>query len=245
MVDSLRVKEDLVAEGSNSKNLISVKDVHKTFKVGDIEVRALRGVSFDIQYSSLVAITGPSGSGKSTLMNLIGCLDVPTSGAIYIDGENSAGLSEKKLANFRLKKVGFVFQQFNLISSYNALENVELPLLYAGVSRKERRERAEKALLEVGLKDRMKHLPSKLSGGQKQRVALARAIINEPSLILADEPTGALDTATGEDVMNIFHTLHSQGRSIIIVTHDPRIAAQCPQRVEILDGKLNRISGVV
>lgn len=221
--------------------LIKADNLYKTFKVGEIVVNALRGVSFEITQGDMVSIMGPSGSGKSTLMNLLGCLDVPTSGEIYIDGEKSSGKSEKELALFRLKKVGFVFQQFNLISNYNALENVELPLLYAGVSRKERREKAEEALISVGLKDRMKHLPSKLSGGQKQRVALARAIINDPSIILADEPTGALDTATGKEVMEIFHTLNSKGRTVIIVTHDPKVGFQCRTRIEILDGNINKI----
>ena len=221
-----------------SKVAIKANDVFKTYTLGEITINALQGVSFEIEKGEMLAIMGPSGSGKSTLMNLIGCLDVPTKGEIYIDGESVNKKNDNALSDLRLRKVGFVFQQFNLISNYTAIENVELPLLYAGVTRKERRKRAEEALIAVGLKERMKHLPSKLSGGQKQRVALARAIINNPSIILADEPTGALDTATGKDVMDLFSSLNSDGRTIVIVTHDPKVGAQCKRIINILDGRV-------
>ena len=221
-----------------SKVAIKANDVFKTYTLGEITINALQGVSFEIEKGEMLAIMGPSGSGKSTLMNLIGCLDVPTKGEIYIDGESVNKKNDNALSDLRLRKVGFVFQQFNLISNYTAIENVELPLLYAGVTRKERRKRAEEALIAVGLKERMKHLPSKLSGGQKQRVALARAIINNPSIILADEPTGALDTATGKDVMDLFSSLNSDGRTIVIVTHDPKVGAQCKRIINILDGRI-------
>lgn len=219
-------------------SLISVKNLTHYYSVGDMCVKALNGVTFDIQKGEMVAIVGPSGSGKSTLMNMIGCLDVPTSGEIYIDGEATMGLSEKELSKIRGRKVGFVFQQFNLLPYFDAVHNVAVPLIYQGVNEKERKRRAEEALVKVGLKDRMKHLPTELSGGQKQRVALARAIVTEPSIILADEPTGALDTATGKEVVSLFHTLNDEGRTIIIVTHDPRVALECKRELKIQDGKL-------
>ena len=218
--------------------MIRIEDMYKIYQMGDTEVRALDGVNLHIKEHEFVAIIGPSGSGKSTLMNMIGCLDTPTSGTIVIDGESTAGLSEKELSRIRGRKVGFVFQQFNLLPYFNALQNVAMPLVYQGVKEKERLERAEEALLKVGLKERMHHLPPELSGGQKQRVALARAIVTNPSIILADEPTGALDSKTGEDVMGLFHSLHSEGRTIIIVTHDARVGSECERMIRISDGKI-------
>lgn len=201
-------------------------------------VKALDGVTFDIKSGDMVSIMGPSGSGKSTLMNMIGCLDVPTSGDVIIDGENTSGCNEKRLSIIRGRKVGFVFQQFNLLSYLTALENVAMPLIYQGVKEKERLDRAKLALEKVALSDRMTHLPTELSGGQKQRVALARAIVTEPSIILADEPTGALDSKTGLEVMELFHSLHADGRTIIIVTHDTKVGAECNTKIRIKDGRI-------
>ena len=201
-------------------------------------VKALDGVTFDIKSGDMVSIMGPSGSGKSTLMNMIGCLDVPTSGDVIIDGENTSGCNEKRLSIIRGRKVGFVFQQFNLLSYLTALENVAMPLIYQGVKEKERLDRAKLALEKVALSDRMTHLPTELSGGQKQRVALARAIVTEPSIILADEPTGALDSKTGLEVMELFHSLHADGRTIIIVTHDAKVGVECNTKIRIKDGRI-------
>ena len=197
--------------------IIYLHDVHRYYIVGDIVVKALDGVSIKIYKRDFTAIMGPSGSGKSTMMNLIGCLDTPTSGGILIDGEDTRGLRETDLAYIRNRKIGFVFQQFNLLGKLNALDNVMTPLIYSGdVSYRERRERAEQALERVGLADRMKHLPNELSGGQKQRVAIARAIVTRPSIILADEPTGALDTKTGEQIMELFRELNDEGNTIVV-----------------------------
>ena len=218
--------------------VIRLDDVRKYYLVGDYIVRALDGVSITISRGSFTAIMGPSGSGKSTLMNLIGCLDSPTSGHIAIDGEPTEELSEAELADIRNRKVGFVFQQYNLLSKLTVLDNVMTPLLYAGEGRRERREMAEAMLEKVGLKDRMKHRPSELSGGQKQRVAIARALVNNPAILLADEPTGALDSKTGEDVMSLFMGLNEEGRTIVLVTHDLKLGAMCPARISIRDGKV-------
>lgn len=219
-------------------NVIELVNVRRYYIVGDFCVKALDGVSVAIKKGTFTAIMGPSGSGKSTMMNLIGCLDTPTSGYIKIDGEYTNNLSEKDLADIRNRKVGFVFQQFNLLGKQNALENVMTPLLYAGVRGKERKERAEALLERVGLKDRMKHLPSELSGGQKQRVAIARALVNNPAILLADEPTGALDSRTGDQIMELFQDLNDEGRTVVFVTHDRGLGMRCREQIYIHDGKI-------
>ena len=218
--------------------VIRLDEVRKYYLVGDYIVRALDGVTLSVRKGSFTAIMGPSGSGKSTLMNLIGGLDSPTSGHISIDGESTEALTEAELADIRNRKVGFVFQQYNLLSKLTVLDNVMTPLLYAGVGRRERRERAEEVLEKVGLTDRIRHRPSELSGGQKQRVAIARALVNNPAILLADEPTGALDSKTGEDVMELFQGLNAEGRTIVLVTHDLKLGAMCPERISIRDGKV-------
>ena len=220
------------------KPVIQLIDVRRYYLVGEYLVKALDGVSLSIPRGSFTAIMGPSGSGKSTMMNLIGCLDTPTSGYITIGGEMTNGMNEAELAYLRNEKIGFVFQQFNLLGKINALENVMTPMTYAGIPHKERRERAEEMLEKVGLKDRMKHLPSELSGGQKQRVAIARALVNDPDILLADEPTGALDSKTGSEVMGLFQELHEEGRTIVFVTHYRKLGAQCPSQVMIKDGRI-------
>jgi putative ABC transport system ATP-binding protein len=220
------------------KHVIELTDVRRYYTVGDFIVKALDGVTLQIEQGDFTAITGPSGSGKSTLMNLIGCLDTPTDGFIQIDGELTMGMDEKDLAILRNQKVGFVFQQFNLLGKMSALDNVATPLLYSGVPLKERRELAKNALERVGLAERMKHRPNELSGGQKQRVAIARALVNNPSIILADEPTGALDTNTGMQILELFEELHSEGRTVILVTHDNDIAAHARSQIRVRDGKV-------
>ena len=219
-------------------SVIRLQNVKRYFLVGDFVVKALDGVSVDIQRGEFTSIMGPSGSGKSTMMNLIGCLDTPTSGLIDIDGENTAGLNEAELAYIRNRKVGFVFQQFNLLGKMTALENVITPLLYAGVSVRERKARSIEALERVGLSDRMHHRPNELSGGQKQRVAIARALVNNPAILLADEPTGALDSKTGNQIMELFEELNSEGRTVILVTHDRELGMRSLRQIRIRDGKL-------
>ena len=219
--------------------VVHLDNVVKTYSMGESEVHALRGISFQIEQGEFLSIMGPSGSGKSTCMNMIGCLDRPTSGIVEINGKETAKMTEKELAVLRNQTVGFVFQQYHLIPSMNVLENVMLPLKYAHVEHSERVERAEEALEAVGLGDRLKHRPHELSGGQKQRVAIARAMITQPKILLADEPTGALDSTTGKQVMELFKKINQeQGTTIIIVTHDPRIGESTKRCIRILDGQL-------
>jgi putative ABC transport system ATP-binding protein len=219
--------------------MIQTENLIKVYQMGDTEVRALNSVSFSIEKGELVAIMGPSGSGKSTLMSIIGCLDVPTSGSYKLDGESVENMGETDLAEIRGRKVGFVFQQFNLLARTSALENVMLPLTYAGMTGKERKERAMKALERVGLANRMEHAPNELSGGQQQRVAIARALVNDPGLILADEPTGAVDSKTGKEIIGIFQSLHLENeQTVILVTHDPFIARHTNRIIKISDGRI-------
>lgn len=219
--------------------VIRLKNISKYFVVGDSVVKALNNVSFSILKNDYIAIMGPSGSGKSTLMNLIGCLDTPSEGQIFIENEDISNLSESELAYVRNKKIGFVFQQFNLLPKLNALENVMTPLIYSNdISVFERRELAEESLIKVGLKDRMKHKPTELSGGQKQRVAIARALVTDPSLVLADEPTGALDSKTGLQIMDMFTQLNEEGRTIVVVTHSDDVGMSCNEIIRIRDGQI-------
>ena len=218
--------------------LISIQEVTKVFQMGDVEVRALRGVSLDIQPGEFVAVRGPSGSGKSTLMNIIGCLDRPTTGRYLLDGVDVAPMDRDALARIRNQRLGFVFQSFNLLPRTTALENVELPLLYAGLRRQERHARAAESLRRVGLGDRMDHTPSRLSGGQQQRVAIARALVSEPKLILADEPTGNLDSRTSVEVMALFQELKETGITLVLVTHEPDIATFVGRQIVVRDGHI-------
>lgn len=218
--------------------VIRMDHISRYFVVGDSLVKALDNVSLSVQRGEFLAIMGPSGSGKSTMMNLIGCLDTPTDGTILIGGEDTGSLSETDLAYIRNQRIGFVFQQFNLLGKLNALDNVITPLLYSGMGVGERRDRAMHALERVGLADRMKHKPNELSGGQKQRVAIARAIVTQPDIILADEPTGALDTNTGNQIMDLFKSLHREGNTIVVVTHNEEIGQACPRLIKIRDGRI-------
>ena len=218
--------------------MIEVKEMQKTFYMGTIEVQALRGVSFVVEEGEFVAIMGPSGSGKSTLMHLMGCLDYPTAGEYWIEGREISSISDDRLAEIRNQKIGFVFQQFNLLSRTTILQNVEVPLIYRGVGLRRRRQMAREALERVGLGHRLTHQPNEISGGQKQRVAIARSLVNNPSLILADEPTGNLDTATGEEIMRLFHELNEQGHTIVLVTHEPPIAEHARRIIHLRDGEI-------
>jgi putative ABC transport system ATP-binding protein len=218
--------------------VIQIRDLRREYQMGGEIVRALRGVDLAIRRNEYVAIMGPSGSGKSTLMNLIGCLDTPTGGEYWLNGQEVSRMSDDHLARVRNREIGFVFQTFNLLPRASALQNVELPLVYAGAGARERRERAREALVRVGLEDRMDHRPNELSGGQRQRVAIARALVNRPSILLADEPTGNLDTATSEEIMRVFATLHDQGQTVIMVTHEADIAAHAARVVVLRDGKV-------
>jgi putative ABC transport system ATP-binding protein len=221
---------------AETRDLIALEGITKTYDSGENEVQALRGVDCSIAAGEFVSIIGPSGSGKSTLMHILGCLDSPSSGQYWLDGEDVATLSARALARIRNQKLGFVFQTFNLLPRATIWKNVELPLLYAGISTAERRERALEALKRVGLDKRAKHRPNELSGGQRQRVAIARALVSNPSLVLADEPTGNLDQKTGSEIINIFEELSEAGQTIVLVTHDPAIAARTHRRITIVDG---------
>ena len=226
---------------SNVVSTIRLENIHKFYDLGEIQVHALRGVSMQIQAGEFVAVMGSSGSGKSTLMNILGCLDKPTRGQYLLDGKDVSGLTKTELARIRSQKVGFVFQQFNLLSRTSALENVELPTIYAGIPVAERERRAQEALARVGLANRSGHFPSQLSGGQQQRVAIARALVNNPSLLLADEPTGNLDSRTSIEIMDILQNLNDQhGLTVIIVTHEPDIAQFAKRVVEFRDGKIRK-----
>ena len=231
---------DLLAHDAVPAALISMRDIWKTYQMGSEELHALRGVSFDVQRGEYVAIIGPSGSGKSTLMNLIGCLDTPSQGRYWINSKLVSDMDDDELARIRNKEIGFVFQTFNLLARATALHNVELPLIYAGISSTERGEKAQASLRAVELGDRMTHRPNELSGGQRQRVAIARALVNHPSLLLADEPTGALDSKTSIEIMNLFEKLHEEGNTIIVVTHEPDIAARAHRVISIRDGNIDK-----
>jgi putative ABC transport system ATP-binding protein len=218
--------------------LVELRDISKIYHLGGEEIRALDGVTLDIDECEFISIIGPSGSGKSTLMHILGCLDSPSKGTINLDGTMIQDASPRQLARIRNQKIGFVFQFFNLLPKLNVLQNVELPMVYSGISALRRRERAMEALKLVELENRSRHRPSQLSGGQQQRVAIARALVNNPRIIFADEPTGNLDSHTGEVILELFRKLHDEGRTIILVTHDPEIAAVTPRRIEIRDGKI-------
>jgi putative ABC transport system ATP-binding protein len=225
-------------DGGNHKAVISARDLIKVYHMGDVEVQALRSVNLEVQPGEFVAILGSSGSGKSTLMNIIGCLDRPTSGQYFLAGQEVSHLSRNQLAEVRNRFIGFVFQGFNLLSRTSALENTELPLIYSGLSGHERHERARAALERVGLGDRLTHTPSQLSGGQQQRVAIARSLVNHPSLLLADEPTGNLDTKTSLEIIDLFHELNRDGMTIVLITHEPDIGAHARRRITLRDGQI-------
>jgi putative ABC transport system ATP-binding protein len=236
VLDKVERGEQLKREGV----IIRTWDLYKTYVMGDQTIHAVSGIDIEIRKGEYVAIMGPSGSGKSTLMNLIGCLDSPTAGQYYLAGNLVSDMDDDELARIRNKEIGFVFQTFNLLARATALHNVELPLIYAGLPRQAREERAKTALRAVDLEQRMLHKPSELSGGQRQRVAIARALVNDPSILLADEPTGALDTATGNEIMALFARLHEQGNTIVLVTHEHDIAMHAHRVIHIRDGKVER-----
>ena len=222
----------------NGETILTMRDIVKCYQMGEEEQMILKHIDFSMCRGEFVSILGPSGSGKSTMMNIIGCLDVPTSGSYILSGQDTSDMDEEELADIRNREIGFIFQSFQLLPRLNALENVELPLVYAGVSPSERRRRAKAVLERGGLENKMKNYPNQLSGGQQQRVAIARAVVTEPTILLADEPTGALDQATGRQVMQLFRQLHDEGRTIIMITHDVNIAANAQRIVHILDGRL-------
>jgi len=228
------------SDTASQKALIDVTDLKKRYVMGSEEVWALDGITLTVERGEYVAIMGPSGSGKSTFMNMIGCLDTPTSGAYWLNDQDVSRLSDDELAEIRNREIGFIFQTFNLLPRVDCLRNAELPLIYAGVSRSERKERAAETLRQVGLGDRMNHKPNELSGGQRQRVATARALVNRPSLLLADEPTGNLDTETGDDIMRLFESLYRQGNTILVVTHEEDIAQHARRILRLRDGKLEQ-----
>lgn len=225
--------------------MFETRAVTKVYRMGDQKVHALRGVSFSVREGDFVAIMGPSGSGKSTLMHIMGCLDRPTSGSVLFNGQDVAKASDNRLAEIRNRHIGFVFQQFNLLARLTALQNVEVPMLYAGVPRRERRERAVSALESVGLADRMGHRPNELSGGQRQRVAIARALVNRPTLLLADEPTGALDSKTSAEIMHLFQELNAAGHTVVVVTHEREVAEYARRIIHIRDGLISDVEDVV
>ena len=226
--------------------VLQLHDITKTYATGAVEVQALRGVSIDIEQGEFVAIVGPSGSGKSTLMHILGCLDTPTAGTFHLAGDDVASLDEDRLAEVRNRHIGFVFQQFNLLPYLSAWRNVELPLVYTGTDRHERKERALAALAQVGLADRADHKPGELSGGQQQRVAIARALVTEPAMILADEPTGNLDSVSTADVLGLLDDLHRQGRTIVLITHEQDVAEHAERTVQIYDGQVRtEVAGAV
>ena len=226
-----------------AKEILTMKNIVKEYVMGDEISRVLKGIDLTVEEGEFLAVLGPSGSGKSTLMNIIGCLDVPTSGEYILSGRKIADQDEKSLAHIRSKEIGFIFQSFHLLQRQTALENVELPMIYANVKEKERKQRAMEVLEKVGLKDKMDHYPNQMSGGQQQRVAIARSIVNNPTILLADEPTGALDQKTGAQVMELYHELNDEGRCIIMITHDVHIAQHAKRIVRILDGNISE--GVV
>ncbi|HLL77559.1 MAG TPA: ABC transporter ATP-binding protein [Pyrinomonadaceae bacterium] len=231
---------DLLAHDAVPAALISMRDIWRTYQMGSEELHALRGVSFDVQRGEYVAIIGPSGSGKSTLMNLIGCLDTPSRGRYWINSKLVSEMDDDELARIRNQEIGFVFQTFNLLARATALHNVELPLIYAGMGSSERHEKAKRSLDAVELSDRMTHRPNELSGGQRQRVAIARALVNNPSILLADEPTGALDTKTSHEIMGLFEKLHAEGNTIIVVTHEHDVAERAHRIIHIRDGNIEK-----
>jgi len=232
-------KDDLKIENGE---VIKLEGLTKVYDMGRVKVEALKGIDLEIRNGEMVAISGPSGSGKSTLMNLIGCLDTATSGSYHLRGEAVSGLSREELAGIRNRRVGFIFQSFNLLPQISAYENVEMPLLFGGMSRNKRRARVLELMERVGLSDRVEHKPTELSGGEMQRVAIARALAMDPDIILADEPTGNLDTTSGSDIMNLFQELWEQGHTILVITHDPALARRAPRQVEIRDGLITKDS---
>jgi putative ABC transport system ATP-binding protein len=238
--------EGVVAPSANGSgrpevaSLIAMHDIWKTYEMGSEKVHALHGVSFEVRKGEYIAITGPSGSGKSTLMNLIGCLDTPSQGEYWLNGKNVSEMDDDELARIRNQEVGFVFQTFNLLARATALHNVELPLIYGGIGSAKRHEMAKQALAAVDLADRVTHRPNELSGGQRQRVAIARALVNHPSILLADEPTGALDTHTSQEIMDLFERLHEEGNTVVLVTHEPDIAARAHRIISIRDGQIEK-----
>ncbi len=229
---------DQRSPATDRRTLIDIADLWRVYNLGTVVVEALRGVTIRVDEGEFVAIVGPSGSGKSTLMNIIGCLDRPSAGSYVLAGTPVAGLDDDELARLRSRAIGFVFQSYNLLARTSAIENVATPLLYQGVGRRDRMERAKRSLEALGLGDRLEHLPSELSGGQQQRVAIARALVTDPSIILADEPTGNLDSASGVEVMARFHALHREGRTIVLITHDHDVAAQAPRQIHVRDGTI-------